>query len=61
MTGNKRKKRLFQCFAMYAFGSSTPIAKTPTAKITRVTSSVIVFTVVSSPPPHDLGSIKFAA
>lgn len=61
MTGNRRKKRLFQCFFMYAFGNSTPIAKTPTAKITRVTSRVIVFTIAVSPPPHDLGSIKFAA
>ena len=44
---------------MYAFGNSTPIAKTPTARITRVNSRVIVFTVSSELPPQDLGSKIF--
>ena len=44
---------------MYAFGSSTPMAKTPTASMTLVISSVIVFTVSSELPPQDLGSKIF--
>lgn len=46
---------LFQCLRMYALGSSTPMAKTPMARTTRVTSSVIVFTVFASPPPQPRG------
>lgn len=37
--------RLFQWRAMYAFGNSTPMAKTPMARTTRVNSSVTVFVV----------------
>ena len=60
MTGPRRKNRLFQCRCMYAFGSSTPMAKTPMASTTRVTSRVIVFVVALSLPPQPLGSKMLA-
>ena len=42
ITGTNKKKRLRQCLAIYAFGSSTPMAKTPIASTIRVNSRVIV-------------------
>lgn len=47
MTGPRRKNRLCQCRRMYALGSSTPMAKTPMARTTRVSSRVMMLTVSS--------------
>ena len=55
MIGTNRKNKLFQCLAIYALGSSTPMANTPIARTTRVNSNVIALTVSSDPPPHDRG------
>ena len=61
ITGARRKNKLRQCRAMYAFGSSTPIANTPIARTTRVNSSVIVLIVSVSPLPQLRGSKMFRA
>lgn len=45
---------------MYALGSSTPMANTPMASTTRVTSSVMVLMTSRSLPPHPLGSNMLA-
>lgn len=60
MTGPSKKSKLFQCFFMYVLGSSTPMANTPMASTTRVTSSVIVLVTSRSPPPHPRGSKMLA-
>lgn len=60
MTGTSRKNRLFQCRAIYALGNSTPMAKTPMARTTRVNSRVIVLIVSVFPPPQSLGLKMFA-
>jgi len=41
ITGANKKRRLRQCLAMYALGSSTPMANTPMASTTRVNSKVM--------------------
>ena len=50
------KNKLCQCFCMYLDGNSTPIANTPIARTTRVTSSVTSVTVFGFPFAHDWGS-----
>jgi hypothetical protein len=56
ITGTSRKKRLFQCFAIYFLGNSTPIAKTPITSTTRQNSRVIALLTSVSPFPQDCGS-----
>ncbi len=48
--------KLLQCFAIYALGSSTPIANRPVASTMRMTSSVITFEL----PPQERGLNIFA-
>ena len=55
MAGITNIVKLLTCSARYAFGSSTPTAKSPIARMIRITSSVI-----SLKSPQDLGSNAFA-
>ena len=55
IVGTTRMVRLFHCLYMYDLGNSTPIANTPVARITLITSRVISFKF-----PQVFGFIKFA-
>jgi hypothetical protein len=56
ITGTSRKNRLFQCFAIYFLGNSTPMAKTPMTSTTRENSRVIALLISGFPFPQECGS-----